>query len=108
MYILVLAHPGCPRQSPESHKMVVCVCVCVCVAYKKNKDDTYFLGMTRSTSTDSAPAMVLSLASEDDMSALRLRSRSFDAKFSFVAITFGAMPNSLKSCKMMQAVYSKL
>ena len=20
------AHPGCPRQNPESHKMVVCVC----------------------------------------------------------------------------------
>ena len=29
MYLLVLAHPGCPRQSPERHKMVVCVCVCV-------------------------------------------------------------------------------
>jgi len=25
MYILVPAHPGCPRHSPESHKMVVCV-----------------------------------------------------------------------------------
>jgi len=24
-------HPGCPRQSPECRKMVVCVCVCVCV-----------------------------------------------------------------------------
>jgi len=30
MYLLVLAHPGCPGQSPESRKMVVCVCVCVC------------------------------------------------------------------------------
>ena len=29
MYLLVPAHPGCPRQSPESCKMVVCVCVCV-------------------------------------------------------------------------------
>ena len=27
MYLLVLAHPGCPGQSPESCKMVVCVCV---------------------------------------------------------------------------------
>jgi len=26
MYLLVSAHPGCPRQSPESCKMVVCVC----------------------------------------------------------------------------------
>jgi len=29
MYLLVLAHPGCPRQSPESHKMVVVVVVVV-------------------------------------------------------------------------------
>jgi len=28
MYLLVPAHPGCPGQSPQSHKMVVwCVCV---------------------------------------------------------------------------------
>jgi len=27
MYFLVPAHPGCPGQSPESCKMVVCVCV---------------------------------------------------------------------------------
>ena len=26
MYLLVPAHPGCPRQSQESCKMVVCVC----------------------------------------------------------------------------------
>jgi len=25
MYLLVLAHPGCPGQSPWSHKMVVCL-----------------------------------------------------------------------------------
>jgi len=25
MYLLVPAHPGCPGQSPESRKMVVCV-----------------------------------------------------------------------------------
>ena len=31
MYFLVPSHLGCPRQSPESCKMVVCVCVCVCV-----------------------------------------------------------------------------
>jgi len=48
--------------------------------------------------------MMLSPASEDDMSAFRFRSRSFDVKFSFVAITFGAMPNSLKSCEIMQTV----
>jgi len=29
-YLLVPAHPGCPGQSPESCKIVVCVCVCVC------------------------------------------------------------------------------
>jgi len=27
MYLLVLAHPGCPRQSTESCKMVVCLCI---------------------------------------------------------------------------------
>jgi len=31
MYLLVLAHPGCPRQSPESRKMVVHACVRACV-----------------------------------------------------------------------------
>jgi len=31
MFLLVPAHPGCPGQSPESHKMVVCVCMCVLV-----------------------------------------------------------------------------
>ena len=30
MYFLVPAHLGCPGQSLESCKMVVCVCVCVC------------------------------------------------------------------------------
>ena len=28
MYLLIPAHPGCPGQSPESCKMVVCI-VCV-------------------------------------------------------------------------------
>jgi len=27
MYLLVLSHPGCPRQSPERRKMVVVVVV---------------------------------------------------------------------------------
>jgi len=27
-YLLVPAHTGCPGQSPESCKMVVCLCVC--------------------------------------------------------------------------------
>jgi len=31
MYLLVPAHLGCPGQSPDSCKMVVCVCVCACV-----------------------------------------------------------------------------
>jgi len=26
MFLLVPAHAGCPRQNPESRKMVVCVC----------------------------------------------------------------------------------
>ena len=29
MYLQVLHHPGCSRQSPESCKMVVCCVVCV-------------------------------------------------------------------------------
>jgi len=33
MYLLVPAHPGCPGQSPESRKMVVCVCVLVVLMY---------------------------------------------------------------------------
>jgi len=28
MYLLVPAHLGCPGQSPERCKMVVCVCMC--------------------------------------------------------------------------------
>ena len=31
MFLLVLAHPGCPGQIPQSRKRVVCVCVCVCM-----------------------------------------------------------------------------
>ena len=31
MFLLVPAHPGCPRQNPQSCKTFVCVCVCVCV-----------------------------------------------------------------------------
>jgi len=27
VFLLVLAHLGCPRQNPDSHKTVVCVCV---------------------------------------------------------------------------------
>ena len=36
MYLLVPAYPGCPGQSPDSCKMVVCVCVCVPVCHKDN------------------------------------------------------------------------
>jgi len=32
MFLLVLAHLGCPGQNPESCKTVVCVWVCVCVS----------------------------------------------------------------------------
>jgi len=31
MFLLVLVHPGCPGQSPESCEIVVCVRVCVCI-----------------------------------------------------------------------------
>jgi len=31
MYLLMPTHLVCPRQGPESRRMVVCVCVCVCV-----------------------------------------------------------------------------
>jgi len=31
MFLLVLAHPGCPRQNPKSRKTVVCVCVCAVI-----------------------------------------------------------------------------
>jgi len=37
MFLLVPAHPDCPGQNPESHKMVVCVCVCVCEHYQQHK-----------------------------------------------------------------------
>jgi len=42
MYLLVPAHPGCPGQSPESHKMVVC-CVCLPCTCGKNGDRLYSL-----------------------------------------------------------------
>jgi len=29
MFLLLLAHLGCPGQNPKSRKMVVCVCVCM-------------------------------------------------------------------------------
>jgi len=32
MFLLVPAHPGCPRQNPESHKMIVVVVVTTCFA----------------------------------------------------------------------------
>jgi len=31
IFLLVPAHPGCPRQHPESRKMVVCASVRVCI-----------------------------------------------------------------------------
>jgi len=39
MFLLVLAHLGCPGQNPEHRKMVVCVCVCVCVMAPFVDDD---------------------------------------------------------------------
>jgi len=32
MFLLGPAHPGCPRQNPDSRKTVVCFCVCVMLA----------------------------------------------------------------------------
>ena len=40
IYPVVPPHPGCPGQSPESRKMVVCVCVCVCVHSESGSIDT--------------------------------------------------------------------
>jgi len=40
---LVLAHPGCPGQNPQSRETVVCVCVCVCKCvcrWVKGRDTT--------------------------------------------------------------------
>ena len=36
MYLLVPAHPACPRQGAESCKMVVCVCVCADIKFLSN------------------------------------------------------------------------
>jgi len=36
MFLLVLAHPGCPRQIPQSRKNG---CVCVCQYYSKTGCD---------------------------------------------------------------------
>jgi len=33
MFLLVLAHPGCPRQNPERRKTAVCVCACASILY---------------------------------------------------------------------------
>ena len=35
MFLLIPAHPGCPGQTPQSRKMVVCVCVCALVERHK-------------------------------------------------------------------------
>jgi len=35
MFLLVLAHTGCPRQNPESHKTVVCVYLLERMHYRK-------------------------------------------------------------------------
>ena len=37
MFLLVLAHPGCPGQNPENRKMVVCVCGCVCIVLQNSE-----------------------------------------------------------------------
>jgi len=50
MYLLVPAHPGCPRQSPHSHKMVVlCVCVCINVCMCR----CYWNGLSRTAEENS-------------------------------------------------------
>jgi len=40
MFLLVPAHPSCPRQNPESRKTVVCACVCVCAGFVVDLLDT--------------------------------------------------------------------
>jgi len=51
MYLLVPAHLGCPGQSPESCKMVVCVRVCVCSSVTQFRvvdsfmTDTFFVNV---------------------------------------------------------------
>jgi len=40
MFLLVLAHPGCPGQNPESRKMVVVVVVIVSKIIKSLTDTT--------------------------------------------------------------------
>jgi len=52
MFLLVLAHPGCPGQNPESHKMVVWVCVCLSVN-RPNSMPTILL--TKSTIMQNLP-----------------------------------------------------
>jgi len=39
MFLLILAHPGCPGQNPKSRKMVVCMCVCVIEKFSHSNDD---------------------------------------------------------------------
>ena len=41
IYFLVPAQLGCPRQSPESCKMVVCVCVLMATDQKQQKSYGY-------------------------------------------------------------------
>jgi len=36
MHLLVPSHPGCPRQSPQSRKMVVCMYVYVIVFFSQH------------------------------------------------------------------------
>jgi len=50
MFLLVLDHPGCPRQNPESCKIVVCVWLCVCdilVVHSKKPSSAISGGHTR-------------------------------------------------------------
>ena len=46
MYLPVLAHPGCPGQSPESHKMVVVVVV---VSWQFGTEVMPFIASTKFT-----------------------------------------------------------
>jgi len=41
MFLVVPSYPGCPGQSPESRKMVVCVYMFVCCSYAKHGNNIY-------------------------------------------------------------------
>jgi len=47
MFLLVLGHLGCPRQNPESRKLVAC-CLCLLITASPSLRTTYWLRKGRS------------------------------------------------------------